>query len=164
MPNVLQLNIIDKIAEMLKRIQKSNGFLCNVDEVNKQDVSPENIREFPAINISTGPTTYVNPTNSEAGRLVKTIEIILDVYIKGKEDKEIKLANLLADIEKTFFRDEDTDPPNRIYAYNLERQCNIVIPVSCYPFNVIKDEHLYGFQFTMQVKFRQSRNDPTVLY
>lgn len=164
MANPVKWTIIEKLAGMLEEITTARGYRNQVREVNKEEVSPENMEEFPCINVLVQPENYLNPIESEAGRLVKTLNVTLDCYLEGEEDKQKRTISLEADVEKRLFDDQDTDPPNGIFAYNLEGTCNIIIPVNSTPFNVESTRHLFGFEFNVQIHYRQSRNDPTVLY
>lgn len=155
-----QWAIIEKIAEMARDITTTNGYNNSVLEVNTEDVSFENLREFPAINVLIGTETYLNNTLSEAGRLMKTMNVTLDCYLRGSEERQKFAAKFAADLELRFC----DDTPGASSAYNLEGEALIVLPVSSTPFNIANNEELYGFEWVMQVKYRQQRKDPTVQY
>lgn len=166
MPSPVQWEIVLKLRDMAKTILKSNGFYTDVLEVNTEDVSPENIDEFPCINILTGVEEYLNPTQSESGKLVKTFNVKLDCFFDGSEDGDKRqelTSKLLSDLELKFFNDADTDPPNGVYAYNLEGKALIAIPVRSIPFNVASDNYKFGIELEMQIHYRQKRSDPNVL-
>lgn len=164
MADPVQWRIVEKIAEMAKDITTANGYNHTVLETNTEEVSVENIDQFPCINVLTGTEEYSDPEETEGGRLVNTFNVVLDCYLEGEENKQKETSLLVADIKKRFFQDQDTDPPNGIFAYNLEGTCNIALPVRSEPFNVESTKHLFGFEFTMEIHYRQSRDDPTVLY
>jgi len=163
---VVLLDIIDQIDKMLKDITKANGYINDIGESNKEEVSFENLRQFPAVNIINGTTDYLNPAFSESGKHTKTANIILDCYLKGEEDKQKRMINFVADLESRF--GDDTIDGNPAFsqtanAFNLENKSLIVIFVNAIPFSIEGEKHFFGVEFSMQVKFRQSRKDPTVL-
>jgi hypothetical protein len=160
MSDVCQLQIIDKLVEVLKRIKIASGYRTDVMEVNKKEVSFENIKKFPAINIIVGQEDYLNPPVSEAGRLTKTLNVVLDAYIDTKADKQTKISNLIADIELLLY----DDTVRALNVFNLEGKCFMLLPVRNTPFNLDSTDIQCGFEHELQVKYRQSRKDPTLLY
>jgi hypothetical protein len=150
--------IVAKLKTQLETITIVNGFNTDVGGVYDEPVSPENIKKFPAINIYVGPESYVVGTN-EAGRLMKTASVILDVYIQEKERQRQKITELLADIELVLY--DDTIAKSR---YNLCGKCLIMQPVQTNPFQIQGENHICGFEHEISIKYRQKRSDPTVLY
>lgn len=166
MADVVALQQINQIAKMLLDIKKSNGYLSDVREVNKEEVSIENIKQFIAVNIITAITDYSNPELSDAGKHVKTMNVVLDCYLRGKENKQKNMLNFLADLEIRF--GDNTPDGNPAFsqtatAYNLENKALIVIFNQAIPFSVEGEKHIFGIEFLVEVKFRQSMVDPTVL-
>jgi len=164
--DVVELEIIDSIAKMLRDIKTSNNYLSTVAEVNKEEKSVEDMRQFPAVNIVKGITEYSDPQFSESGKHTKTLNVVLDCYLQGKENKQTILTKFLADLEIRFADDTiggNTNFNQTATAYNLENKCLIVIFVNAVPFSVEGEKHWYGIELSMQVKFRQKRSDPTVL-
>ena len=153
--------IIDKIAEMLLDITVASGnYNFTILEVNKEDVSIDNIKQFPAVNILVGPDTYLNPTANEAGRLIKTLNVTLDCYLDEVENKQAEAAKFVADIELRFHN----DTPGETSAYNLEGKCLTLLPVDSVIFDIMSTSDKFGIEHQMDVKYRQSRKDPTLLY
>ena len=159
MADVLRQQIVDKIAEMALDITVANGYYTDVYEANKEEKSVEQINEFPAINVIVGVEEYLNPFENEAGKLMKTMSVILDCYLRSKENKQALVAKLVADLEKRFC----DDTPSATPAYNLEGKCLIVLPVRTTPFDVsVASDNIFGVEFEMDVKYRQSRRDATI--
>jgi len=169
MPEVVQRVIHNKIVEMIQDITVANGYLTDIREVNKGDVSLENIEQFPAVNVISSDTVYLNPENNEAGKLMKTTRFLLDVYMEEAEVRirDDLLINLMADIEVRFC--DDVWGGNPAYsmtdtAGNLEGTALIALPVNTTIFDIMDHKDQFGLTFTMDVKFRQKRSDPTSLY
>jgi len=155
----VQDQILDQLQTQLLTITTANSFNTDIGEVNKGTRSPENIRKWPAINILVGPETYFNPTANEAGRLMKTMTVVLDVYMKGKKTRQEKLSDLIADIELCLY--DDTVANER---YNLSGKCLVMQPVQTLPFELESSDNMYGFEHEFMIKYRQKRSDPTTLY
>jgi len=161
MADVVRQVIVDKIVEMARGITTANSFRTNVSEVNNEDKSVERIKEFPAINVIVGVEEYLNPLQNEAGKLIKTMNVVLDCYLRNKENKQSLIAKLVADLELRFCDDTISATP----AYNLEGKALIVLPVRTTPFDVMAGENnVFGVEFEMEIKYRQSRKDPTIVF
>lgn len=152
--------ILDKLAEMLADITTANGYRQNIYEVNKEDVSVEKIKEFPAINIIIGPIDYRNQSGNAAGRLVKIMTVMLSYFMESPENRPKMRIDGTADLEKRFCDDTVSADP----AYNLEGKSLILIPIQCIPFSIDDGKNRFGFDWTAEVHFRQSRKNSTQQY
>jgi len=161
MADVVRLQIKDMIATMLEDITLANNYHFDIGSIYKEDVDANTIKEFPAVNVLIGAEEYLNPTKSEGGRLAKTLNVVLDCYIREKEDKETAISNFIADLELLFFNDQLV---GGTFPYSLRGKALISIPIRTTPFDSMVDKHVCGVEFEFMVKYRQSRRDPTVLY
>lgn len=168
MTEPVQYRILQTIALMLLDIKKSNNYYFDMGQAQTEEVSIEDIREFPAVNVLMGPVDYLTGRGgSEAGRLVKTLNITLDTYIRGEEDKQLYITRMLADLEIRFGNDTvngSTAYNQEANAWDVEGEALATIFTSALPFSVDSEKHLFGVEFQMQIKYRQDRNDPTVMY
>ena len=170
MSAVLKLAIIDKIAEMLKDITAANGYYSTIREVNKIDVSYEQGAQLPRVNILANATTYSDGEGTyEAGRLLKKFSVTLDVYFEAnsESDKQTKMAQLEADLEIRFGDPTIDGDPNYnmdASAYNLENTCLVVNFVDSIPYSLDEYQHIGNFEMTLDIYYRQKRNDPTQQY
>jgi hypothetical protein len=161
--DTVEERIIDKIAEMAEEITVANGYRKTVARVYKQERSLENLwnRGLPAINVvNDGTVIYQNPINSESGRLIKEMPIVLEYVGVAAEKQDEYLADAKADIELRYFDDTPSATPK----YNLEGEALVIIPVECTRFNVEDDKKKIGLAMLMNVHFRQSRRNPTLQY
>lgn len=168
MPPV-QLKTIEKITEMCNDITLANNYLTDIREVNVGDVPIEQIVDFPCINVNASTTTYLNPIQNEAGKLMKTFNVVLEVFIRENEPRvrEESLINAIADLETRF--GDDTYNGNPAYnqtatAWNIENNVLIAQPTSAEIFDLESYKDILGVAFSLEIKIRQRRNDNSQNY
>jgi hypothetical protein len=165
----VQLQALEAIKKMCEEITLENNYLTGVREVNVGDVPMEVIKQFPAININAGGTTYLNPIQNEAGKLMKTFNVLIEAFITETEPRvrEEKLINIIADLETRFA--DDTIDGNPTYnqtktAFNLENTVLICQPISAEIFDLESYKDTLGVAFQLEIKIRQRRNDNSQNY
>ena len=150
-------------------ITLANNYLTDIREVNIGDVPIESITDFPCINVNAGTTTYLNPIQNEAGKLMKTFSVVLEVFIRENEPRvrEEALINVIADLETRFA--DDTLNGNPTYnqtatAWNIENNVLIAQPTSAEIFDLESYKDILGVAFSLEIKIRQRRNNNSQNY
>lgn len=151
--------ILLKMQEMSKRIQSTNGFFTDIGDVNIGDVSFEDIKEFPSINIMESETTYNAPLpgRNDASLVSKEFDVLFSICLKGREDRQRKMSRLLADLEYLFLNNEVIP-----FAFCLEGLALSVNFMKAVAFTPEVGYDYYGYQLLVRTWFRQPVNDPTI--
>jgi len=162
--DILEIQQLNKIISMLGDIKKVNGYLNDIREVNKVETDPEQIQQFPAVNLVMGDLEY---PKYESGHHMKRRTYILDTYFRANDAQaaqEIGLK-LVADFEIRFADttiNGNTNYRQTANAYNLENTCLTVYPVSVTLWDASENSDLYNIGWEFEVHFRQRADNPTL--
>ena len=165
MPTVKQ-NIRTQLKSMAVGMTKANGFNIDVCEVNTKDVSIENIKEFPCINILLDDTEILNAdeSSSDAQHLRKKLNGVFDAYIEKSDDQEDTIDLWEADFEKRFLASYPLGGvPPAPTAYTVEGKALEILLINQIPFNLQDEKKIVGMIIPFSVWYRQDIEDPTVL-
>lgn len=151
--------ILLKMQEMAKRIMPSNGFFTSIGDVNIGDVSFEDIKAFPSINVMESETIYNAPLpgKNDAGLVSKEFDVLFSICLKGKEDRQKRMSRLLADLEYLFLNNEVVP-----FAFCLEGEALAVNFIKAVAFTPEVGYDFFGYQLLVRTWFRQPVNDPTI--
>lgn len=169
MADPIQLTIIEKVTSMCREISHENNYYTDVREVNVGDVPVEQMTDFPCINVNATTTSYLNPQQNEAGKLMKTFVVLIECFINENEARvrEENIIKFIADLERRFADDTiggNTSLNQTASAFNVEGTALIAQPISTDIFDLESYKDVLGFAFTLEIKFRQKRNDVTKQY
>jgi len=160
--------IKDRLHKMVKDIRTSNGYSQTIEEVNDFPISVENIRLKPVCNIVMSTINYITAEKNSAGRLIKKIPVVLDLYFEARSrEKENELfTDTVQDLEIRF--GDDTAGGNTAYnmdgsAYDLEGLVQQVNVVNATLFDS-DGQDLANITFEIDIIYRQMRRSATTFY